>query len=100
MELIPYYDFEARHGKLNSVLLLGIKRIETDNWGTSMDGSYKSFPRIFIHYLNDQTVKLDFGNEDKDKAELVLNDIRKIVNENMKYIVNNNMLEQVFKISK
>lgn len=100
MELIPYYDFEARHGKLNTVLLIGIKRIETDNWGTSLNDSFKSFPRIHIHYLNDQVIKLDFENEDIEKAETVLNDIKRIINDNMKYIVKNNMLDQVFKISK
>ena len=100
MELKPYFELLTRQGELNSVLMLGIKRIETDNFGTPQDTIGSFFPRIFIYYLNDNVVKLDFENEDIEQANEAYRSITKISEENMKYIVDNNMLEQVFNIKK
>lgn len=100
MELIPYFELTTRQGKLNSILMLGIKRIEADNFGTPQDSISSFFPRIFIYYLNDNVVKLDFENEAVEHAKEAYRCITKISENNMKYIVDNNMLEQVFKISK
>jgi len=100
MELKPYFELITRQGKLNSVLMLGIKRIETDNFGSPQDNSGSFFPRIFIYYLNDNVVKLDFENEALEQAKEAYRSISKISEDNMKYIIENKMLEQVFKISK
>ncbi|MCC6186336.1 MAG: hypothetical protein IT256_04210 [Chitinophagaceae bacterium] len=100
MELNSYFELITRQGKLNSILMLGIKRIETDNFGTPQDNTGSFFPRIFIYYLNDNVVKLDFENDAVEQAKEAYRSITKISEENMKYIVDNNMLEQVFKISK
>jgi hypothetical protein len=100
MELKAYFELTTRQGKLNSILMLGIKRIETDNFGTPQDSTGSFFPRIFIYYLNDNVVKLDFENEAVEQAKEAYRSLTKISEENMKYIVKNNMLEQVFKISK
>lgn len=100
MDLKPYYEVITRQGKLNSILMLGIKRIEIDSYGTPIDSSNSFFPRIFIYYLNDNIVKLDFENEAIEEAKNIYEKITKISDENMKYLISNNMLDQVFKISK
>ena len=89
MELKPYFELITRQGKLNSVLMLGIKRIETDNFGSPQDTSGSFFPRIFIYYLNDNVVKLDFENEALEQAKEAYRSILKISEENMKYIIEN-----------
>lgn len=100
MELDPYIEIVTRQGKLNSVLVLGIKRIETDNLGSPNTGASSFFPRIFIYYLNDQVVKLDFENEAIEDAKEAFIAIKEASEGNMKYAMENNMLDQVFKISK
>lgn len=100
MELNPYIEIVTRQRKLNAILMLGIKRIETDNLGSPNTGASSFFPRIFIYYLNDQVVKLDFENEALEDAKKAYISIKKASEENMKYALENNMLDQVFKISK
>lgn len=97
MELIPYYDFEARNGKITSILLIGVTKIETDNWGTSMYGK-TNFPRIHICYLNGKREKLNFDDGSEEKAQAVLDEIKKIIDGNMKYLIDNNLFDQVLKM--
>ena len=98
MELKPYFELITRQGKLNCILMLGIKRIETDNFGTPHDSTGSFFPRIFIYYLNGNVMKLDFENEAVEEAKVAYKNITKISEENMKYVVDNHVLDQVFKI--
>jgi hypothetical protein len=100
MKLEPYFEVITRQGKLTSVLMLGIKRVEIDNNGLSIGLPSSSFPRIFIYYLNDNVIKLDFENEGLEEANEAYRNIMNVSEENLKYMVDNNMLEQFFKIPK
>jgi hypothetical protein len=100
MEFTPYIEITTRHGKIITVLMVGIKSIETDNFGSPLEISGSFFPRIHVCYLNNDVVKLDFENQDMEQAKEAYRRISKISEDNIRYLVENNMLEQVFKISK
>lgn len=98
MSLEPYFELLTRNGKLTTILMIGIKRIDTDNLGSSDYNSGSFFPRIFIYYINDKVLKIDFSDGAIEEAKLAYENIERISELNMKYIVENKMLDQFFKI--